>query len=267
MPQLVTMKLADIIRESQVRKEFAEEPMNELVASIKEHGILQPPLVTKAGKLLSGERRTIAAGKAGLKEIQVIVTDRVLSDMEVRVIQLTENMIRQDLTGFEKWRGCAELMCMNPTWEMKDLAKHLGIDASMVTRLVSPSKCSGEWQDALAAGTVSISDCYAASKLESKDQAGLLALKLSGASRDQLEQAGRKKRNGSTSAVRVSCIKIALLNDINVVIKGEGIDLDQGIEALKDAIKEMTKGRDQGLDAKTLVAVCKNKAKRGSSER
>ena len=88
-----------------------------------------------------------------------------------------------------------------------------------------------------------------------------MALKLSGGSRDALEQAGRKKRAGHAPAVKVPSIKVALANEISVVVKGEAIDLEQGIEALKDAIKAMTKARDNGLDAKTAQAVWRDMAK------
>ena len=56
--------------------------------------------------------------------------------------------------------------------------------------------------------------------------------------------------------MRVPSIKIALADDISVVVKGEAIDMSQGIEALKNALKAMMKARDTGLDAKTAQAVC-----------
>jgi hypothetical protein len=176
-------------------------------------------------------------------------------------IQLEENIHRADLTGYEQSQGAQELLRLNPDWDQKTLANHLHMDASSVTRLLSPTKCSIAWQEALRDGKVGISDCYAASKLEESDQGGLLALKLSGASRDVLESQGRKKRGGHAPAVKVPSIKVALANQVSVVVKGEAIDLEQGIEALKDAIKAMTKARDNGLDAKTAQAVWRDMAK------
>jgi hypothetical protein len=202
----------------------------------------------------------------GIKEAQVIVTEKVLSDSEVRLIQLTENMHRSDLSGHEKWQACAELMCMNPAWQMKDLAEHLHLDPSMVTRLLSPSKCIPAWQEALAAGKVGISDCYAASKLDAQAQAqaGLLSLKLSGASRDAIEQAGRKKRNGATATVKVSRIKCQVPGKgATVVISGESISLEGAIEALVELVRLAKKESEKGLDAKTFERVCRDLAKKG----
>src|SRR5581483_10406877 len=173
----------------QPRKQFTEADLLSLGASMKTLGQLQPVGARPDGTLLWGERRYRAAQLVGLAELAVILTDRKLSDSEIRLIQLTENLHRAGLTGYEKWLGCAELMALNPHWQLKDLAAHLHLDPSMVTRLLSPSKCVPAWQEALKAGKVGISDCYAAAKLEEKEQAELLSLKLSGASRDAIEQA------------------------------------------------------------------------------
>ena len=152
---------------------------------------------------------------------------------------------------------------MNPGWQMKDLADFLHVDPSSVTRIVSPSRCTPAWQEALKDGKLGISDCYAASKLPEKDQAGLLALKLSGASRDAIEQAGRKKRNGAKEAVRIQKVKCILSSGVTVVVSGEGVSLDESIEALGDAIKEMKRARELGYTAKTFAAAMKDKAKKG----
>ena len=248
---------------NQPRKQFTEADLRSLGASLKSLGQLQPVGTRPDGTLLWGERRYRAAQLVGLAELSVIITDRKLSDSEIRLIQLTENMHRADLTGHEKWIGCSELMSMNPQWQMKDLAAHLQLDPSMVTRLLSPSKCVPAWQEALKAGKVGISDCYAASKLEEKEQAELLGLKLSGASRDTIEQAGRKSRNGQATAVKVARVRCQLPSGVQIVVSGEGVSLEDAIEALGEAIKEMKRARDLGYTAKTFAAAMKDKSKKG----
>src|ERR1019366_2670679 len=108
------------------------------------------------------------------------------------------------------WQACVELLALNPNWQLKDLAAHLQMEASSITRYLSPSKCITAWQEALKAGTVGVSDCYEASKLPEADQPAVLALKLSGASRNALAAVGKKARNGATPSVKVSNIKVAL---------------------------------------------------------
>ena len=262
MSQLTTKQLSWFKTNPQVRKAFDEAELRLLGESLR-HKQLQPVLAKPDGTIIAGERRFRAAKLVGLKELMVIVTDEPLTEAEVRAIQLTENVHRADLTGFEKFQACKELLELNPGWQGKDLAEHLHLDPSSVTRLLSPSKCIVAAQDALRDGKIGISDAYALSKLPQEDQPGLLALKLSGGSRDALEQAGRKKRAASAPAVRSSKIKIMLISGVTVTVAGDDLSLDDAIEAVKETQKEMVKGRDQGLDAKTLQAVCRDKAKAG----
>jgi ParB family chromosome partitioning protein len=158
------------------------------------------------------------------------------------------------LTGYEQWRGCTELLALNPGWKQKELATQLHLTESMIVRVLSPSKCTAPWQEALREGAVGISDLYAASKLPAEDQAGLLTLKLSGASRDALEAAGRKSRNAIVPVVRASKIKCLLAGGVLVVVSGNEMTLDELIEALAEAGKEARKARDQGLHVKTFAA-------------
>ena len=259
---IATKPLSWFILAPQVRKEYDQDELKRLGESMKSLGQLQPVGAKADGTVLWGHRRLLAARWVGLATLQVIITDRQMSDSEIRLIQLTENMHRADLSGYEKWLAGSELLSMNPAWQMKDLAHHLSIDPSMATRILSPSRCSPAWQQALKEGKVGISDCYAASKLELEAQADLLALKLSGASRDAIEQAVRKKRAG-TSSVKVSKVKCLLPSGVQVVVSGNGVSLDESIEALNEAIKEMKRARELGYTAKTFAAAMKDKARKG----
>lgn len=262
MPQLTTKPLAFFKPDAkQPRQHYTEADDRQLGESMKAHGQLQPVGSKPDGTLLWGHRRLRAALLAGLKDLQVIITDRQLTDTEIRLIQLSENMHRSDLTAHEKWLACAELMCMNPKWQLKDLAEHLHLDPSMLTRLLSPSKCIEPAQAALRDGKIGISDCYAISKVPEGEQAALLAMKLSGASRDAIEQAGRTSRTRNVPAVKLSRVKCALSSGVVIVASGEALSLDDLIEALGEAQKEARKAREQGLDAKTFQAVLRDRAK------
>lgn len=263
MPQLTTKPLSWFKANPQVRKAFNDSDLRSLGESLKARQ-LQPVLAKPDGTLIAGERRVRGAKLVGLESLQVIVTEEPLSDCQIRILQLTENLHRADLTGHEKWLACSELMCMNPAWQLKDLAEHLKFDPSMVTRLLSPSKCVAAVQEALAAGRIGISDCYAMSKADAKEQHRLLALKLDGASRDEIEQLGRKERNGSAQAARLARCKLSLASGVNVTVSGEQLSLDDLIDALGEAQKEAKKARDQSLDVKTFQAVMRDKAKAGS---
>ena len=188
------------------------------------------------------------------QSLLVIITEKMLTDTEIRIIQLVENLHRSSLSGYDRWRACEELKAMNPDFRAKDLAEKLRLDASMIVRLMSPSSCLPEIQDALKAGEITLSDCYAMSKSKSPaDQAKLLALKLSGASRDQIEAQARKQRNG-TPAVMVSRIKCPLPSGAVVQVSGREISLDGMIEAISELLKEAKRAGEQGWDVKTFRA-------------
>ncbi|MBQ6468410.1 MAG: ParB/RepB/Spo0J family partition protein [Clostridia bacterium] len=109
----ITLKLSDIEpNKDQARKNFDEEALSELAASIAEHGVLQPllvrPLPGGGYQLIAGERRWRAARIAGLTEVPVTV--KTLSDEEASVISLIENLQREDLNPVEEARGFADLI-------------------------------------------------------------------------------------------------------------------------------------------------------------
>lgn len=94
----------------QPRRTFRDEALQELVASIKEHGILQPLLIRRKEQhfeLIAGERRLRSAKEAGLTDVPVIVLD--LNDQEALEVALIENLQRDDLNIIETADGYREL--------------------------------------------------------------------------------------------------------------------------------------------------------------
>jgi ParB family transcriptional regulator, chromosome partitioning protein len=95
----------------QPRKDFAPEALQELIDSIRQHGIIQPLIVRRlsggAHELIAGERRWRAAQEVGLTEVPVIV--RSASDLEVLELSLIENLQRSDLNPIEEAHGYARL--------------------------------------------------------------------------------------------------------------------------------------------------------------
>jgi len=103
--------LANIVPSAlQPRKDFAREALQELVDSIRQHGIIQPLIVRQVGarfELIAGERRWRAAQEAGLTQAPVII--RSAGDMEVLELSLIENLQRADLNPIEEAQGYARL--------------------------------------------------------------------------------------------------------------------------------------------------------------
>lgn len=101
---IVDIKVTEITpNASQPRKRFEPEKLEELAASIKENGIIQPVIVCRAGngyQIVAGERRWRAARLAGLKTIPAII--RELTDVQILQQALIENIQRQDLNPLEE---------------------------------------------------------------------------------------------------------------------------------------------------------------------
>ena len=95
----------------QPRKNFSPEALQELVDSIRQHGIIQPLIVRRLNggthELIAGERRWRAAQEVGLAEVPVIV--RTATDLEVLELSLIENLQRTDLNAIEEAQGYARL--------------------------------------------------------------------------------------------------------------------------------------------------------------
>lgn len=226
-------------------------------------GQLQPVGALANGPLIFGHGRFLAAQKAGIKSLEVKVYPADLTETQVRLIRASENLHRKDLTGWQKFTLCSELLCGNPGWELKDLAKALNQDPSTITRLMSPLKCIEAWQEALRDGKVGISDVYAASKHPHPRQVGMLAFKLAGATRDQLEEAGRKASRVPTQQVKLARVRCPLSAGTLVTVQGAEMDLDGVIEALQGALDAARKANKESLDVKTWSRVMADRAKAG----
>jgi ParB family chromosome partitioning protein len=117
---------------NQPRKFFDEAALNEIAASIKEHGVIQPVLVEEGGDgyiIIAGERRFRAAAIAGLKEIPAII--RNYSEEKRLEVALIENVQRADLTPIEE--AVAYKSLMNITGKSQDeIAAKVGKSRSTV---------------------------------------------------------------------------------------------------------------------------------------
>ncbi|MCX7981877.1 MAG: ParB/RepB/Spo0J family partition protein [Syntrophales bacterium] len=116
----------------QPRKDFPEQEQEELVASIKDKGIIQPIVVRPiegAYEIIAGERRWRAAQKAGLKEVPIII--RSATDRELAEISLIENLQRADLNPIEEAQAY-ETLIDEFGYHQEEIATRLGKDRSTI---------------------------------------------------------------------------------------------------------------------------------------
>ena len=97
-----------ILSESQVRHYFNQEKLEQLAESIKQHGVLEPLLITPKNELIAGERRLRASKIAGLTQLPVKILD--VSSSEAKTLAIVENLQREDLNPVEETEGILELL-------------------------------------------------------------------------------------------------------------------------------------------------------------
>jgi ParB family transcriptional regulator, chromosome partitioning protein len=117
---------------NQPRKAFNSEALNELSASIKASGVIQPVIVRRQGagyQLVAGERRWRAARLAGLPRIPAIV--REVTDAESLELALVENLLREDLNPMEEAEAYDKLLARF-AWTQDELAQRIGKERSSI---------------------------------------------------------------------------------------------------------------------------------------
>lgn len=120
----------------QPRKRFHEENLDELVESIREHGVIQPLVVREVdGKyeLIAGERRWRASTKLGLKEVPIILRDA--SDRDVLEMALIENLQREDLDPLEEAEAYARL-AKDFGLKQEEIAQRVGKNRATVSNAI-----------------------------------------------------------------------------------------------------------------------------------
>jgi ParB family chromosome partitioning protein len=135
------------------RLRFSKSGLDDLAASIKQYGVLEPIIVRPVNahyEVVVGERRYRAAQQAGLDEVPVIVRD--YSDDEVMEINLVENVQREDLSAVEKAKLCQELRTRYPDkyvgWDI--IATRIGVEVDTVRAWVRTLNLPEEIQDRIA---------------------------------------------------------------------------------------------------------------------
>lgn len=156
---------------NQPRKVFEKEALEELAASIKEHGLIQPIIVAPIGedryRIIAGERRWRASRLAGLEEIPALV--REYTDREISEISLIENLQREDLNPIEEalgYRNLMELYGMTQEKVANTVSKSRSAVANTMRLLALPEQIL----DFIKTGELSAGHARALLALESADQ-------------------------------------------------------------------------------------------------
>ena len=131
------LSLSDIVpNKYQPRKNFEEENLEDLTNSIRERGVIQPIIVRQLSsentkyEIIAGERRWIAARKAGLHDIPVVVTEA--DDLKSLEFAIVENVQRHDLNPLEEAQGYKRLID-EFSYDQEKVSKFIGKSRSYIT--------------------------------------------------------------------------------------------------------------------------------------
>ncbi|WP_342027242.1 ParB/RepB/Spo0J family partition protein [Methyloceanibacter methanicus] len=158
------------------RRDFSDAQLDELAASIRERGLVQPLVVRPKGRdsyeIVAGERRWRAAQRANLHEVPVII--RTLTDQEAIEIAIIENVQREDLNAIEEGEGYQALM-QGHGYTQEDLAKVIGKSRSHLANTLRLLKLPKSVRDLVRNGDLSAGHARA---LIGRDDAAQLALRI-----------------------------------------------------------------------------------------
>jgi ParB family chromosome partitioning protein len=201
---------------AQPRKRFDDVALDELAASIRQHGVVEPILVRRHGqgyRIVAGERRWRAAQRAGLKEVPAIV--REASDAEAFEIALVENLQRADLNAIEEAEAYQALIGEHGLTQEK-VAERVGRDRSTVANALRLLKLPEDVRESVRGGLLEMGHARALLGLEGEEAirravarvvGDRLSVRATEALVRQLSDSGRKRRvragdNRETPAIR-----------------------------------------------------------------
>src|SRR5205809_7648423 len=145
----------------QPRKSFSSEALEELAASIKSSGVIQPLIVRRYGdgyQLIAGARRWRAAKQAGLARIPAIVRDA--TDAQSIELALVENLLREDLNPIETAQAYQKLLA-EFGWTQEELAQRIGKDRTSIANALRLLRLPEEIQADLRGGRLTMGHALA----------------------------------------------------------------------------------------------------------
>jgi ParB-like chromosome segregation protein Spo0J len=250
---------------SQIARHTDAEKIRLFGQDLLANGQLHAVSATEDRRMIAGHGRLLAARSAGLKTLRTNIFPASLTETQFKLIRAAENLHRTDLTGFEKWLIASELLAANPAWGQKGLVEQMHLSEGSISKILSPSKCTPAWQEALKAGKVAIVDCSEASRLPLEQQDGLLALRLGPSGKSAFDQAAKKLRAPkAATTVQQTKVSIAVAAGTRIVISGAAMDLEGVITTLAAALSSAKAAQKDRLDVRTFEKVAKDRAAAGA---
>jgi len=228
----------------QPRKVFDFTALDELAASIKASGVIQPIIVRRIGgsyQLIAGERRWRAARQAGLDRIPAIV--REATDAQSIELALVENLLREDLNPIEAAQAYQKLLA-EFSWTQEELAQRIGKDRTSIANCLRLLRLPEEIQTDLRSGRLTMGHARALLALSTVSE----QLKL----RDEI-----LAHDWSVRATEDSIRAMESLGEVRVPAPRKGRRRSVELAALEEALQRglMTRVRIIGSEQKGKIEV------------
>ncbi|MFH1412410.1 MAG: ParB/RepB/Spo0J family partition protein [bacterium] len=188
----------------QPREDFEEKAMDQLADSIKNHGILQPLLVSKTKQgyqLIAGERRLRAAKKAGLKEVPIVLR-QVDNNQDKLILAMIENLQREDLNAIEEAKGYRQVLD-NYHISQEKLSKMVGRSRPALTNILRLLNLPRQIQQAIEDGRIDKSHGFVLVGIADKDKQQALFQKILDNKMSNNETVIEAQKMGGTKESRI----------------------------------------------------------------
>jgi ParB family transcriptional regulator, chromosome partitioning protein len=262
------IEVVRIVRDpKQPRQTFDEDELDNLVASFRKRGQLQPARVRwdpaqEVYVLISGERRWRAAKLAGFATLKCEIHEGVPDEAELRVIQLTENTLREDMQPLEQAQAFKDTMALEG-WSATRLAEELGVSQPTVTRALKLLELPEHLRAKVSSGDLSPSAAYELARVgDAGEQAALADQVVAGdLTRDELAVAVRQNKEGRGEAApgprRTRTRHLIVVGQDKVTVSGPSVAAGPRAveEALERALEQHRAAMRAGLDSSAVVRV------------
>jgi ParB/RepB/Spo0J family partition protein len=259
-----------IIPRSNVRRTASPEADEQLLTSMQANGILVPFIATSRGDLLDGYRRYALMLKAGIKEVDVLITDEEWSQFKTDAFQLANAIHRQAVAPHDQYLVFRRWLEEDKNLTVKAIADLVSLDPSEVSRICSLARCVEAVQSAASDGKLGPSVWSILASQSPKRQEVLFAMHLGGVSREALRRSANKPDSLEVAAeppAKVQKLKVPVPGKwASVTVESEkDFDLGGYLEILIELVKQVRKSETDILTTSSFQQVMRDRNKAHNS--
>lgn len=265
--QIEQIPLKKISWPAQERKHFGKAELEELAATIRVHGILEPIGVTRVPDGFEGQfgqRRWMAGELAGLEFIPAIVREKPFTEAAAMEIRLIENLARESLRPLELSVAIDQLMKVGGL-SVSEVGKRVGMKSAAVIKSVSLLQLSEPIRRQIDAGAIGPAAGYELARVEDPQVRAELAAQVAQGkfTRDGLANTIKtlKRPSGGSRERGRSKVTARLAGQRMITVRGEKLTVDSLIATLEELLNRCRKARSQKLALRTMLNVLADEAR------